>query len=285
MSLIYRSSRIKLTPGQIFWREVGDSNNLPALVFLHGSWEDSRQWQDIMLGLSHKFLCLAPDLLGFGDSIAKTTPTSIEVEVDCLDEFLTSLKLRSVYLIGHSLGGWIAASYALKYPDVVRGVVVISPEGISLKRWQKYNFLSKLLLKHPQALKLWLLALRAVNSLVDEAPPVDNILTYWRNLQKFSTTCQLFLCRSTTRIRSEFVQSQLPWLRMPLLVLQPDRDTPGAIADSQAFAQAAGHSEYKWITIASTDSDDGVAKQITAEIDGFTVRVHSAIEREEGSVW
>jgi pimeloyl-ACP methyl ester carboxylesterase len=285
MSPIYRSSRIKVTPGQIFWREVGDTNNLPALVFLHGSWEDSRQWEDIIVLLGQKFLCLAPDLLGFGDSIAKTTPTSIEVEVDCLEEFLSSLKLRSVYLVGHSLGGWVAASYALKYPDVVQGLVVISPEGISLGRWQKYNFFAKWLLKHPQLLKLWLLGLRAINSLVDEAPPIESTLKYWRKLQQFSTSCQLFLCRSKTRIRSEFIESKLPWLRMPLLVLQSDRDAPVTIADSQAFARSAKQAEYHWIATDSTDPDDRVAKQIAVEIDRFIERVRLAIEREEGSLW
>jgi pimeloyl-ACP methyl ester carboxylesterase len=285
MSLIYRSSRIKLKPGQIFWREAGDTSNLPALVFLHGSWEDSRQWQDVMELLSQDFLCLAPDLLGFGDSVTQTTPTSIEIEVDCLAEFLASLKLRSVYLIGHSLGAWIATSYALKYPDAVRGVVVISPEGISLARWQKYNFFIKWLLQHPRGLKLWLLGLRAIDALADESPLLASTLRYWQNLQRFSTTSQLFLCRSTAKIKSELIEPKLPWLRMPVLVLQPDRDDPAVIADSQAFAQSARQAQYQWLKVELTDPDDHLAQQIAGEIDRFVDRVQSAIEREEGSLW
>jgi pimeloyl-ACP methyl ester carboxylesterase len=282
---IYRISRIKLEPGQIFWREAGDISHLPALVFLHGSWDDSRQWQDVMAILSQNFLCIAPDLLGFGDSIANHTPNSVAIEVDCLEEFLGSLKLRSVYLIGHSLGGWIATSFALKYPDLVEGVVAIAPEGFSLARWKKYNFLTKWLLKHPYLLKLWLLGLSALNSLADESNLLRKPIAYWQNLQQFQATCQIFLCRSQPSINSELVGSQLPWLKRSLLVLQPDRDDPHAIADSQAFAQAAPRSHYQWIKVDPLAAEDLTAKQVALEIHRFIRHVQSEIDREEHSLW
>ena len=137
--MVARSSRIKLSAGQIFWHEAGEDRR-PVVIFLHGSWHDNTQWSSAIEILSQNFQCLAIDLLGFGNSTALQTPTSIEMEVDCLHEFLTTLKLRRVYLVGHSLGAWIAVSYALKYPQVVAGVVVISPEGFSLNNWQQYHF-------------------------------------------------------------------------------------------------------------------------------------------------
>ena len=137
--MVARTSRIKLSAGKIFWREAGD-DRLPVVIFLHGSWYDSTQWENSLGILSKNFHCLAIDLLGFGNSTAIRTPNSIEMEVDCLHEFLTTLKLRRVYLVGHSLGAWIAVSYALKYPDSVTGIVAISPEGFSLKNWQSSTF-------------------------------------------------------------------------------------------------------------------------------------------------
>ena len=96
--MVDRSSRIKLSAGQIFWREAGDDRR-PVVIFLHGSWHDRTQWESAIELSSKKFHCLAIDLLGFGNSIALRTPDSIEMEVDCLHEFLTALKLRSVYLV------------------------------------------------------------------------------------------------------------------------------------------------------------------------------------------
>ena len=170
-SMVYLSSRIKLSAGQMFWREAGD-RHCPAIVFLHGSWQDGRQWEQSIEPLSQKFHCLAPDLLGVGNSTAHTAPTSIEMEVDRLFEFVCALKLRSIYFVGHSLGAWIAMSFTIKHPDFVRGVVTIAPEGLSLVNWQQYGIATKFLLGHPQLFRLWLNGLKVATSVSDEADSI-----------------------------------------------------------------------------------------------------------------
>jgi Predicted hydrolases or acyltransferases (alpha/beta hydrolase superfamily) len=127
MNLPLRNSRIRLPLGQVFWREVGRG---PILVFLHGSWRDGSQWLPLIDHLSQDYHCFALDLLGFGESERPKIHYSIQLQVECLDEYLKALHVPEVYLIGHSLGGWIAASYALNYLDRVRGLVLVSPEGI-----------------------------------------------------------------------------------------------------------------------------------------------------------
>ena len=126
-----RNSRVKLSVGQIFWREIGQG---PSLVFLHGSWEDGSQWLRTIELLNSHYQCFAPDLLGFGDSERPNVHYSIELEVECLAQYLDTLNLREVYLIAHSVGGWVAASYALKYPDRVQGLVLLAPEGVQIGR-------------------------------------------------------------------------------------------------------------------------------------------------------
>ena len=51
--------------------------------------------------------------------------------------FLQAVKLEKVYLVGHSLGGWIAASYALKYPEKIDGLVLLAPEGVKIARTRR----------------------------------------------------------------------------------------------------------------------------------------------------
>ena len=106
MYSLLRNSRVKLPLGHIFWREIGQG---PSLVFLHGSWDDSSQWLPTIEHLSPYYQCFAPDLLGFGDSERPNVHYSIDLEVECLAQYLDTLKLREVYLIGHSVGGWVAA--------------------------------------------------------------------------------------------------------------------------------------------------------------------------------
>jgi pimeloyl-ACP methyl ester carboxylesterase len=282
--MVDRSSRIKTSAGQIFWREAGDSEN-PIVIFLHGSWDNSNQWTKIVEPLSKNFHCFAIDLLGFGNSIAIETPSSIEMEVDCLHEFLSALKLRPVYLVGHSLGAWIAVSYTLKYSGLVQGVVVISPEGFSLAYWQQYGQFTKWLLIRPWLFKLWVNGLKVMSSLSDGAYSMVKYQSQWILLDKFPTTYRLFFERSIESIDRELVAKKLSQFRKSFLVLQNDADDRLTIEQSQAYAKAVWKSEYQWIKstepIATQESD----RQIALEIQGFIDRIQTKIDREEIDLW
>jgi pimeloyl-ACP methyl ester carboxylesterase len=275
--MVYRSSRIKLSAGQVFWREVGNRQN-PVLIFLHGSWQDGSQWEQTIEPLSRDFHCFALDLLGYGNSTALKPPTSIEIEVDCLEEFVSALKLSPVYLIGHSLGAWIAMSYALRYPDRVRGVVTISPEGLSLDNWHKYSKLTKYLLAEPWRLSGWLTILKIFASLTDGASRLEKMRIHWQFFQKFPATGKILFSRSTKIVSSELVADRLAEFRLPLSILQSDRDDPLTIEQSRAYARAIFKAEYH--TLSSPDR-----QQIIELIQQFVDRQQSKIDREEFELW
>jgi pimeloyl-ACP methyl ester carboxylesterase len=280
--MVYRSSRIKLSSGQIFWHEAGDSHR-PVLVFLHGSWHDSNQWQEIIEPLSESFHCIAIDLLGFGNSQTDRPPTSIADEVNCLHEFLNAIQVFDpVYAIGHSLGAWIAISYALKYPNKVRGLVSISPEGFYLNTHQRYGLPTKFLLAHPLLLKSWSLGLKVAATIGDGAAPLERKQAYWEFVNQFPTTRQLLFQRSKKEITSELVADKLANFKMPTLILQPDLDEAAAIAQSQAYAKAIRHAEYR--SIESIDSMPSL-QQTIGEIQVFIERIQLKVDREEVEVW
>jgi pimeloyl-ACP methyl ester carboxylesterase len=282
--MVYRSSRIKLSAGQIFWREAGDYG-CPIAIFLHGSWHDNSQWEDSIDLLSKNFHCFALDLVGFGNSIVTQTPDSIELEVDCLHDFLTALKLDRVYLVGHSLGAWIAMSYALKYPDFVRGVVVISPEGFSLPSWKQYGRMTTLLLSQPWLFKLWLKGLEVIVSIGDNADPLAKSQAYWTCFNKFPTTCKLLFQRSSQEIRQELVVDNLSKFRPPLLVLQSDIAAQSVIDIIQTCVRAVRKSEFKLITVSDSSSSQELTIQATKEIQLFLDRIQVQIDREEVELW
>jgi pimeloyl-ACP methyl ester carboxylesterase len=280
--MVSRSSRIKLSTGQIFWHEAGDSHR-PVLIFLHGSWHDSNQWQEIMEPLSKSFHCIAIDLLGFGNSQTDRPPSSIADEVDCLHEFLNALKLFDpVYLVGHSLGAWIAVSYALKYPNKTQGLVLISPEGFYLNTQQRYGLPTKFLLAHPLLLKSWSLGLKVATSISDGAAPLERKQAYWDFMEQFPTTSKLLFQRSKKEIISELVSDKLANFKTPTLILQPDLDDAVIIAQSQAYAKAIRHAEYR--KIESIESMPSL-QQTIGEIQVFIERIQLKIDREEVEVW
>lgn len=233
MPLPFRNARIRLTQGQIFWREVGQGD---TIVFLHGAWEDSSQWVPLIERLSADYHCLAPDLLGFGESEQPNVHYSIGLEVACLAEHLESLRLRRVYVVGMSLGAWVAASYALKYLEQVEGVVLLAPEGVQVeglgRRWWKAR-----LLKLP-IVGGGLRSLYALRKILPSRT-VERLLQRRQRLLDAPVACELLFQRRRAELRSEQLQEQLKWLQRPVLILQGEQDQADTRRLSYAYAQLA----------------------------------------------
>lgn len=124
--IIPRTGRLKVPSGTLFWHEAGRGE---TLVFLHGSWQDSGQWLPVMETLATDYHSLAPDLIGFGESASTATVHSVALEVEALHTLLQALRISHCVLVGHSLGAWVALRYAQTYPQQVRGLVLVEPEG------------------------------------------------------------------------------------------------------------------------------------------------------------
>ncbi|MCU0544798.1 MAG: alpha/beta hydrolase [Oscillatoriaceae cyanobacterium Prado104] len=228
-----RNSRIKLSVGQIFWREIGQG---PDLVFLHGSWHDSSQWLGTIEYLSRYCHCLAPDLLGFGESKSPNIHFSIDLEVHCLAEYLDTLKLREVYLVGHSLGGWVAASFAVKYPDRVQGLILLAPEGVNAPGTQQRMREAKLLSANPPWF-FWLLrSVYPLAKLLGSKKKFDRLLEFRKQLLESDAARQLLFGRNRAEIKAELVDEQLPVLKARVLLLHSSQDTPFAAALCQSYA-------------------------------------------------
>jgi pimeloyl-ACP methyl ester carboxylesterase len=108
-------------------REYGDRGAEP-LLFLHGS---SGLLVDPYLDmLGERFRVIAPLHPGFGDS------TGLEHIDDIVDlaiyyyDFLDELGLESAHVVGHSLGGMLAAEVAALDPGRVRRLVLANPVGL-----------------------------------------------------------------------------------------------------------------------------------------------------------
>jgi pimeloyl-ACP methyl ester carboxylesterase len=260
-----RNSRIRLSQGQIFWREVGQGK---TLVFLHGSWNDSSQWLPLVKRLSQDCHCLVPDLLGFGESEQPKLHYSIELQVECLAEYLEALKLRQVYLVGHSLGGWIAASYALRFPDQVKGLVLLAPEGIQLKGKGDRWFGSRWLTRQPP-LAFWVLQLLLpLAKVFGWRKGIERSLQLRQTLMRSPVACKLLFKRRNTEIQAELLSARLSWLKLPILILQGEQDNAVAINHNRAFAQAP-QAELKLISSFDSDLLQTEPKAIATEIRKF----------------
>ncbi len=245
MYSLLRNSRVKLSVGHIFWREVGLG---PSLVFLHGSWDDGSQWLRTIEHLSPDFQCFAPDLLGFGESERPNVHYSIDLEVECLAQYLDTLNLRQVYLIGDSLGGWVAASYAIKYPDRVQGLVLLAPEGVKVghrrARWQTARWL----IGQPPLAFWFLRSIYPIAKLLGYQNKIDGLLKFRRQLMQSPIAMQLLFSRRRAEITAELVDDNLALLKVPVLVLQGSEDTIAASSLCQSYAALIPNAELQFVS-------------------------------------
>ncbi len=100
----------------------------PALIMLHGFLGNAAEWKPVAEVFSKQFYCIAVDLPGHGDSQQITLPEDKAFEA--FDEHMLvladSLRLEKYSMLGYSLGGRLAMSHMLSYPDQVEHVIAES---------------------------------------------------------------------------------------------------------------------------------------------------------------
>ncbi len=94
---------------------------------IHG-WSSSWYAMSPLLGLvSQRFRAIAVDLPGYGASPPLHERVTIPAYVDVLADFVERVTDGQVVLIGHSMGGMISLTMALRYPALVERMVLIDP--------------------------------------------------------------------------------------------------------------------------------------------------------------
>ncbi|MBD2580509.1 alpha/beta hydrolase [Oscillatoria sp. FACHB-1406] len=251
MPLLFSNSRIRLPLGQLFWREIGRSPT--TLVFLHGSSRDSSQWIPLLERLGENYHCLAVDLLGFGDSERVDRHYSVQLLVESFASYLEALRLERVYLVGHSLGGWVATHYALQHPERVRGLILISPSGVSVQGDAKHQAWEKLLVSRFSWLTVLLRSLRPLAKFGGWKPKIDRVLAHRQELLQCPTTCDLLLRRSQREIEAEYLDPRLERLKVPTLILQGNDGNPSDRFRSQVYAKLIPNAQLR--LLADTGDD------------------------------
>lgn len=104
---------------------VTRSGDGPALVLVHGFGLDRRVWAPQLASLETRFEIIRYDLRGFGQStLPDTGPYAHHEDLLAL---LDALRIERAHLLGHSLGGSIAASLALAAPQRVGRLLLAAP--------------------------------------------------------------------------------------------------------------------------------------------------------------
>jgi pimeloyl-ACP methyl ester carboxylesterase len=124
---------VTVGPHQVHYLEGGTSDaGYVPLVLLHGIFAEKDHWVDFARPLTGRYRIIAPDLPGFGESGRLPDQTyDYAAQTERLKNLLDALGVRRVHLAGNSMGGTIAALFAIAHPDRVASVALIgAPHGI-----------------------------------------------------------------------------------------------------------------------------------------------------------
>ena len=98
----------------------------PAVVLLHGLGGFAESWRHTIDALATRATVFAVDLPGFGRSAKPRTAYRLGYFARALHAFLDTLGLAQVSLVGHSLGGSVAVTYALTHPARVERLALVA---------------------------------------------------------------------------------------------------------------------------------------------------------------
>ena len=101
-----------------------------VLLFIHGMGSGIPVWGKNITIIKKHFRCVALDLPGHGYSSKGEFPYTMAFYAGVVLSFINKTGLSQVTLVGHSMGGQIAIIMALKEPNLIARLVLISPAGI-----------------------------------------------------------------------------------------------------------------------------------------------------------
>ena len=106
----------------IHTESAGNKDN-PAIIFIHGSGGSSATWFMQLRGLSDNFHVVAIELNGHGKSPDRSEDNTTESYLSDIEKIVKQYN-RPV-IGGHSMGGMLAQLFALKYPELVSGIILV----------------------------------------------------------------------------------------------------------------------------------------------------------------
>ena len=207
-----------VSSGKLSYRSNGTGR---ALLFLHGLLGNSRSWAYQYEHFARTQQVMAWDAPGCGQS--DMVEASLDAYVSALREFLDTFDRHPINLVGHSMGGTVAARFAALYPDRVdRLVLSCTHPGYAQSETAPTSEKFEDRMRELRDIGLKEYGIRRAHELLPGSCPAP-VLEYAAELT--SQTNPEGLRRATRALQLADNRPLLPTLRMPVLVLTGEKDT------------------------------------------------------------
>jgi pimeloyl-ACP methyl ester carboxylesterase len=275
--------------GPVHYVDFGGNADGPTFVLVHGLGGSHLNWDLLAPLLTPHGRVLALDLPGFGRSEPGTRRATVQANVAVLGRFLREIAAAPVVLIGNSMGGMISIFTAASAPRAVRGLVLLDPALPGGRRALDAAVAGQFLLyalPFAGERSLWLRrqrhsplqrvreTLRLVGVDPDELPAevVDRSVTLLEERQDVAGMDKAFLvaARSLLKILLDprSYRAAMAAIRVPVLLIQGERDRLVPVAAARSVAEA--HPHWTYVELADTghvpqlQAPDVVAQDVLA---------------------
>jgi pimeloyl-ACP methyl ester carboxylesterase len=235
---------IKIDDHNIVYLEGGKG---PTILLLHGYTANKDAWIMLAPYLTKDYHVVIPDLPGYGESsMIEKDSYDLSNQMSRLHKFIQALELKKFHIMGNSMGGLFAGTYAVRYPDEVISVGLFDAAGVtSLEKSLVFKMAEKgenpLLLKDSNDMPRWA-------ALLFVKPPS---LPY--PIKKVMIKTALANCQFYEKERKEIfpdfssLEKDLPKIKAPALILWGDQDKVVDISSVPVFEK--GLKNHKTVII------------------------------------
>jgi pimeloyl-ACP methyl ester carboxylesterase len=208
---------------------------IPVLM-LHGFLGDRTCWQPLIDRVSDQYCCISLDLLGFGASGQPAIVYDVPTEVAFVEAVRSQLGLEQIYIVGHSFGGWVAAAYAIAYPERVLGLLLAAPAGIRDDEFcGRYDYLRPLLTGGPWI--DWGLGLaRPIAQLLGQTKPLQTLRWFRQEIQRQPAAKSFLLDRLRPEDAIDTVETQIHRITAPTTIVIGDQDDTIPLWHAETYA-------------------------------------------------
>lgn len=270
-TLTYKYDVKKLNLGdslEIAYIEIGTGEQ--TLVFLHGLASYLPAWQYNLDSLSTKYRCIAIDLPGYGKSSKGKFSYTMSFFAHTLEETMKALSIEKASIVGHSMGGQIAMTFALKYPEMVEKLILVAPAGFETFKPEHAQLLENF--TTPEQIKNTPDQKIRTNLEVNfsKMPESAEFMITDRIKMKTATDFNGFshaVSKSVKGMLSEPVFEQLDQLKAPTLIIygEDDKLIPNKFFNAQLTTQQVGELGKEKISNAQLKMIQGAGHMVQFE--------------------
>lgn len=227
--------------------EAGDASSDEAVIFIHGTGGHLEAFNRNLLPHAELHRTIALDMVGHGFSDKPDHDYEIRHYVQHLANFADAVGVAHIHLHGESLGGWIAAQFAIDHPERVASLTLNTAGGLNTDpavMERVYNVTMKAVAEaSPETVRArleWLMN--------DPARVTDDLVELRLRIYTqpgFKKAMEHILCLQNMdiRMRNVLTDDLLGHIAAPTLVIWTDHDPTAPVATGERFVATIPNAE------------------------------------------